>query len=341
MATIRISAPSVSFARKVPTCGLLTHRARAWSVPLGQLRSTKACGKPSRHARVLRNIVKADTNRSTSAQPSDELISSKRHEVQTTQALPVTPSTCERHPSRLMLAGAASLLATSFFMANAPSAVASEVQLLTLAYSSEQVFAAFKMLDYFGTAIFAITGTLTAAEHNMDLLGALTLAVITGLGGGTIRDVLLGRFPVFWLTSVEYLQICLVVSAVTFVVRKNKTAAFARMFNNPGHSLFERCMLWGDAVGLAAFAAIGAHTAAALGFHPLVVAVSAMMSGTFGGMIRDVITNTPPMIFTREVYASAAFAGGLAFTLAHRHYHCHAAAAIVTFIVTGLIRVLG
>eukprot|EP00240_Pyramimonas_obovata_P012514 CAMPEP_0118924422 /NCGR_PEP_ID=MMETSP1169-20130426/2566_1 /TAXON_ID=36882 /ORGANISM="Pyramimonas obovata, Strain CCMP722" /LENGTH=238 /DNA_ID=CAMNT_0006865537 /DNA_START=380 /DNA_END=1096 /DNA_ORIENTATION=+ len=225
-------------------------------------------------------------------------------------------------------------------MVSAPAAVANEtVSFLGLA--TTQVFTTLKLLDYFGTTIFAIAGTLTAVENKMDIVGCVILAVITGLGGGTLRDAFFGRLPVFWFTSTEYLWICIVASLLTFIVRKNNAAAFARMFNNPGGTFFEKLILWGDMIGLAAFAAVGSHIAHNLGMTPLIVAVSALMSGTFGGLTRDVICNKPPMILTKEVYASAAFAGGLAFEAAMAMFECQTAAVITCFVVTGVLRTMG
>eukprot|EP00241_Pyramimonas_parkeae_P012364 CAMPEP_0114235664 /NCGR_PEP_ID=MMETSP0058-20121206/6376_1 /TAXON_ID=36894 /ORGANISM="Pyramimonas parkeae, CCMP726" /LENGTH=288 /DNA_ID=CAMNT_0001347451 /DNA_START=269 /DNA_END=1135 /DNA_ORIENTATION=- len=189
--------------------------------------------------------------------------------------------------------------------------------------------ASLQMLDFFGTVVFAASGCITAGQHRMDLLGCLLLGTCTGIGGGTLRDALIGRTPVFWMHQVEYLWLCVVTSGVVFLLRKPVTKLM-------GSNAFSSAMLWADAVGLAAFAVVGAQVGTQEGLSPLVSSICGMMTGTFGGLVRDVCCRRPPLILTREVYAAAAFAGGAAYC-ASRALLAHSRAAILVGFVAALV----
>lgn len=148
-------------------------------------------------------------------------------------------------------------------------------------------------------AVNAITGVLEAERKQMDLIGAVMIAVATALGGGTLRDVLLDR-PVFWISDQTYLSSGIVVALLTFFwVRRRKISA----------GLF----LYPDAVGLALFSVVG--TQVALQWHTpwLVASLMGVITGVFGGVLRDVFCNQVPLVFLAgELYATAAWAGALA-----------------------------
>lgn len=186
-----------------------------------------------------------------------------------------------------------------------------------------------KALDYFGVVVFAISGGLTAARKGMDLVGFALIGTVTGIGGGTLRDLLLDR-PVYWLTEWEY--VLMTVLAAWFVF------FFARAFT---HRMAEAWLNWADAVGLAVFSLIGAQAALAAGTSPFIAVVMGMMTASFGGLIRDMLCNEPPMILHREVYASAAVAGATVFIVLHEL----AAPALLTlaagFLVALVVRGLG
>jgi uncharacterized membrane protein YeiH len=155
------------------------------------------------------------------------------------------------------------------------------------------------VIMYFGDVVFAVSGALTAARYRMDILGFVLIGIITGIGGGTMRDLLLGR-SVWWTQDPTELLLCLAAALITF-------------FFIPGEADRRRGMVWADALGLAAFAVVGCHIALEFG-APLAVAVfMGMITATGGGLIRDVITNTQPMILCGQLYATAALAGSLVY----------------------------
>jgi uncharacterized membrane protein YeiH len=157
------------------------------------------------------------------------------------------------------------------------------------------------VLDYAGVAVFAVTGALVASRKQMDIVGFAFLGTVTGIGGGTVRDVVLGFTPVFWVREPVYLLICVGVSAVVF---------FAAHI--PASRL--RLLFWLDAVGLALFGVLGAEKAAAHG--PVVAATMGVVTATMGGMLRDVLGGESPVILRREIYATAALLGATTFLVA-------------------------
>ena len=156
------------------------------------------------------------------------------------------------------------------------------------------------LLEYAAIGFFAVTGALMAAEKQMDIFGFILLGTVTGIGGGTVRDVLLGDAPVFWVKDPLFIIICAGVSALVF---------FAREI--PERRL--KLLLWLDAAGLAVFAIRGAHKALAMGTGPTVAIIMGVITATFGGIIRDILGNEIPLILRREIYVTAAFIGVLTY----------------------------
>jgi uncharacterized membrane protein YeiH len=159
---------------------------------------------------------------------------------------------------------------------------------------------------YFGDVVFAISGALTAARYRMDVLGFVLIGTITGIGGGTTRDLLLGH-TIWWTQNPSELVLCMVSSMTTFL-----------MMSYVSHlKLRQNGMVWADALGLAAFGIVGCHVALSFG-APFVVAVfMGMVTATGGGIIRDVLTNTTPMILGGQLYATAAITGSLMYASLH------------------------
>ena len=156
---------------------------------------------------------------------------------------------------------------------------------------------------YFGDVVFAISGALTAARYRMDVLGFVMIGTITGIGGGTIRDLLLGR-TVWWTQDPAELILCVAASLITFFLIKNDITR-------------RKGMIWSDTLGLAAFGVVGCHIALEFG-SPFVIAVfMGMVTATGGGLIRDVLTNTQPMILCGQPYATAALLGSLSYASLH------------------------
>ncbi len=156
------------------------------------------------------------------------------------------------------------------------------------------------ILDLLGVAVFAVSGVLAARDRHLDLLGVIVVAAITAIGGGTLRDLLLNRHPIFWVTDTWYL-IVILASAVL-------TVAYVRKWPPPGISL-----LVADALNVALFAISGAQYAEAAQCPPLIIVLMGTMTGVTGGVIRDVITAKVPLILQREIYATAAIAGVVAY----------------------------
>jgi uncharacterized membrane protein YeiH len=156
----------------------------------------------------------------------------------------------------------------------------------------------FLVLDYLAVAIFAATGALVASRKEMDIFGFALLATVTGIGGGTIRDLLLGAVPVYWIGQPGYLVTCVAVAFLVFFTA-----------HLPGSRY--RWLLWLDAAGLALVAVIGAEKA--LHHGPVVAVTMGVVTATFGGIVRDVLGGESPIILRREVYVTAALAAALAF----------------------------
>lgn len=156
-------------------------------------------------------------------------------------------------------------------------------------------------LDYFGTVAFAVTGAFKAIEHKADLVGVIVLSAITGLSGGIIRDVLFGRIPPLALTDPLYFLIVIITGFTVFFT-------YPRIKKHL--EIFLKC----DAVGLGVFTIIGATTAYSI-FGPnfLLVMFGGLITATGGGILRDVLVREIPLVFVRELYASASFCGVVIF----------------------------
>lgn len=150
--------------------------------------------------------------------------------------------------------------------------------------------------DLFGTLVFAIAGVIAAAERRLDLFGVIVVGSVTAIGGGTLRDLILGNTPVFWIKNNLYIYITIAASIGTFILE--------RRFIIPRRSL-----LVADAIGLAVFTVIGASVAINAGYPNIVAVITGIMSGVFGGIIRDMLTAKTPLIFQKEIYATASLAG--------------------------------
>lgn len=151
-------------------------------------------------------------------------------------------------------------------------------------------------LDLVGVFVFALSGGLTAARNRLDLVGFLFVAAVTGIGGGTLRDLLLDRGPVFWVDEPIYLWLTSAAALLAFILA-------------PRLERGQAVLLWADAAGLAAFSVMGAGTALETGADPAVAVLMGTMTATFGGLIRDIVCSEPPLILRREIYATAAAAG--------------------------------
>ena len=181
--------------------------------------------------------------------------------------------------------------------------------------------------DLAGVAVFAASGALAARDRDLDLLGVVVVAAITAIGGGTLRDLLLDRHPIFWVTDSWYLVV-IIASALL-------TVAYVRVWPLPGATL-----LVADALGLALFALSGAQLAEAAQCPPLIVVLMGTMTGVTGGVLRDVITAQVPLILRREIYATAAIAGVAVYLALQALGTPRASAFWVGMIVVVVLRLL-
>jgi uncharacterized membrane protein YeiH len=153
------------------------------------------------------------------------------------------------------------------------------------------------LLSMFGVAVFAASGALAAGRKNFDLLGVVVIALVTAVGGGTLRDLLLARHPIFWVKDPTHLTVILAAAALTL--------AYVRFRKPPRASL-----AIADALGLALFTLSGAQVAEEKGLPALTIVVMGTVTGSAGGVLRDVLTGEVPLLFRQtDLYATAAIAG--------------------------------
>lgn len=155
-------------------------------------------------------------------------------------------------------------------------------------------------LDLFGTLVFAISGSMAAASKKLDLFGAAFIAFVTAVGGGTIRDLLIGSTPVGWMQDVTYILIILGGVGITFLFKRYVRKLRKTLF------LF-------DTIGIAVFTILGLKKALLIEVDPIIAVMMGMFSAVLGGVIRDILINEIPLIFRKEIYAMACIAGGALF----------------------------
>lgn len=158
-----------------------------------------------------------------------------------------------------------------------------------------------QVLDYLGIAVFAVTGALAASRKQVDIVAFIFFATVTATGGGTLRDILLD-VPVFWIRNPLYLAIPLGVAVLVYFTAHLVESRY-------------RILLWADAIGLAAYAVVGAAKTLSAGASIADALMLGVLTASFGGVIRDVLAGEPSVILRRELYVTAAFAGALVFVL--------------------------
>ncbi len=154
-----------------------------------------------------------------------------------------------------------------------------------------------QVMDFLGVAVFAVSGVLAAGRKHLDWFGVLVIATVTAIGGGTLRDLLMDRHPVFWMADTGYLWAIFLATLLTMLVVRIR-------------SIPARALLVADALGLALFAISGARIAESAGHSAVVVVILGTMSGVAGGMLRDmIIAEIPLLLRDGEIYATAAVVG--------------------------------
>ncbi|MEQ8910371.1 MAG: trimeric intracellular cation channel family protein [Vicingaceae bacterium] len=156
------------------------------------------------------------------------------------------------------------------------------------------------LLDLIGTLVFAISGAMAASSKKLDLFGAAFIGFVTAVGGGTIRDLLIGDTPVGWMQNVDYLFIILAGVGITFLFRSYVKRLRKTLF------LF-------DTIGIGVFTTLGLKKALLFGVEPPIAIMMGMFSATLGGVIRDTLINEIPLVFRKELYALACLIGGTLF----------------------------
>lgn len=154
-------------------------------------------------------------------------------------------------------------------------------------------------LDYGSGFIFALTGALVASRGQLDLVGFVFFAVLTAVGGGTVRDLLLGREVVFWVERPSLILAAMAAAILVFFTAHLLESRY-------------RALLWFDALALSIAVPSGVDYAIGAGFGPVIVVMAGIMTGTFGGLMRDVISNEVPLVLKQgELYLTAAFGGAV------------------------------
>ena len=160
------------------------------------------------------------------------------------------------------------------------------------------------VLDILGTFAFAISGALVALDKKFDIFGVIIIAFVTAVGGGMLRDVLINAQPINWIGDLNYL--CIIFSAVLFTfLFKSKIAHLSKT------------MFLFDTIGISVFTLLGLQKGLSYDLHPIIAIIMGMISAVFGGVLRDVLTAKIPLIFKKEVYASACLAGGINYLILH------------------------
>lgn len=158
------------------------------------------------------------------------------------------------------------------------------------------------VLDFVGVGLFAATGALSASRKQLDIISMVFLAAVAGVGGGTIRDLVLG-VSVFWVREPVYIVVCGATATAIYFIAHLLESRY-------------RWLLWLDAVALAAYCVFGAYKGILVTGSPVVAIVMGTLTGTLGGILRDVLANEPSVLLRREIYVTAALLGAIAFVLA-------------------------
>jgi len=161
---------------------------------------------------------------------------------------------------------------------------------------------ALTVLDYAAVAVFGASGALAAARAKHDIITFGFFAAVTGVGGGTLRDLLIDA-PVFWVARPEYIIVCLAAAVAVWVLGWGQGR--------------DRLLLWLDALGMAAYASVGALKASSLGVPPFSAVIMGVLTATFGGVIRDVLADQPSVLLRRELYVTPALLGATVFVVLH------------------------
>lgn len=183
------------------------------------------------------------------------------------------------------------------------------------------------IMDLFGVMVFALSGALAAARKQLDVFGFVIVGLAPAIGGGTLRDVVMGATPVFWLIDPNYLYVCAATAICAFFWAHKVTSRF-------------KILIWADAFGLALFAIIGTQKAMAWELPIAGQLAMGVMTASFGGMLRDILCAEVPLLLRKEIYALAALAGSAVLVVATSYFGPGNLAFFLSFATTFAIRAL-
>jgi uncharacterized membrane protein YeiH len=185
----------------------------------------------------------------------------------------------------------------------------------------------FTLIDIAGTAAFSISGVFAAMGKKLDILGIFIIAFMTAIGGGTIRDVMIGDFPVSWMRTSNYSIVIFVSAAIAIL--------FHKRINN-----YKKILLLFDSVGLGFFTVLGIQKGIQFGFAPGLCIALGTITACFGGLIRDIALNHIPYIFHKEIYATACILGGLMYFLLYKTIVPHDVLNIICISIIVVFRLI-
>ncbi|MEO9022925.1 MAG: trimeric intracellular cation channel family protein [Ginsengibacter sp.] len=159
-----------------------------------------------------------------------------------------------------------------------------------------------QLIDILGTVAFAVSGVFAAMQKRLDVFGILIIAFVTAIGGGTLRDMMIGDLPVSWMKNINYSIIILITATVVIFFNKTITN-------------FQKTLLVFDSIGLGFFTVLGIQKGITFGLHPAICIALGTITACFGGVIRDISLNNIPLIFQKEIYATACIFGGCLYFL--------------------------
>jgi len=185
----------------------------------------------------------------------------------------------------------------------------------------------FDFLDLLGTAAFAISGALFAIKKRMDSFGVLIIAFVTAVGGGTLRDMLIGADTITWMNDLNYIYVIFISVVLAIVFRKKIGYLSKSLF------LF-------DTIGLGIFTIIGTEIGLQNDFHPMICVALGMITATFGGVIRDTLSNEIPLIFQKEIYATACIIGATTYLILNEFQIDHNLIHVLTTLMVITVRLI-
>ncbi|MEX0272775.1 MAG: trimeric intracellular cation channel family protein [Flavobacteriaceae bacterium] len=185
----------------------------------------------------------------------------------------------------------------------------------------------FYAIDILGTIAFAISGVLVAMDKKLDFLGVVIIAFVTAIGGGTLRDLLIGNVPVAWMQELTYVLVIL------------GAALFAMIFRNQLKYLRTSLFLF-DTIGIGLYTMVGIEKGLDAGLLPIMCIILGMITASFGGVTRDILCNEIPVIFRKEIYATACILGGVGYFLLRQLPISEAYAYVMGILIVIVVRLL-